>query len=84
MTKSGALAARLSLIHISLGGVGFGIWLLWQNPASAALSIGAGLCCAGLTILSFFAMWQLSSCLVHLTAALIRWGKRRMIKKEAA
>ena len=68
----------------ALGGVGFGIWLLWQNPASAALSIGAGLCCAGLTILSFFAMWQLSSCLVHLTAALIRWGKRRMIKKEAA
>ena len=26
----------------ALGGVGFGIWLLWQNPASAALSIGAG------------------------------------------
>lgn len=25
----------------ALGGVGFGIWLLWQNPASAALSIGA-------------------------------------------
>ena len=68
----------------ALAGVGFGIWLLWQNPASAALFISAGLCCAGLTILSFFAMWQLSNCLVHLTAALIRWGKRRMIQKEAA
>ena len=68
----------------TLAGVGFGIWLLWENTASAALAVSAGLCCAGLTILSFFAMWQLSVHLVHLTAALVRWGKRRMSQKEAA
>lgn len=72
----------LAFVAGALCGVGGGVWLLWQNMASAALLIGMGLCCAGLAILSFFAMWQLSRHLVHLTAALVRWGKRRLIRKE--
>lgn len=60
-----------------------GLFLLLYagHPIQAVLFLGAGLVCAGLAILLFFAFNQVTRCLIRLSKMPVRWIKARFIRK---
>lgn len=72
-----------SLIGGSFAGIGAGlIFVLTNNAPTGFAVIGAGITCAGLAILMFFACKAATNGVVVLTKKIAVWLKNRLIKKE--
>ena len=78
-------AVDLSFAAAAVGGIA-GLFLLLYGgfPVQAVLFLGAGLVCAGLAILLFFAFNQIACGLVRLSKMPVRWIKGRFIRKGDA
>ena len=75
-------AVDLSFAAGAVCGVG-GLFLLLYagHPLQAVLFLGAGLVCAGLAILLFFAFNQITRWIIMLSKMPVRWIKARFIRK---
>ncbi len=77
-------AAFVSVAACALGGiVGGGILVVYENPMTGGILIGAGLVCAGLAVFLFFGCKAATKGVLTLTKASARGIKRRCIQKEA-
>lgn len=78
-------AVDLSFATAAVGGIA-GLFLLLYSgfPVQAVLFLGAGLVCAGLAILLFFAFNQITRCLIKLSKMPVLGIKARFIGKENA
>ncbi|MGM9606683.1 MAG: DUF1700 domain-containing protein [Oscillospiraceae bacterium] len=78
-------AVDLSFAAAAVGGIA-GLFLLLYGgfPVQAMLFLGAGLVCAGLAILLFFAFNQITRGLIRLSKMPVRWIKGRFIRKGDA
>ena len=76
-------AADLSLAACAVAGFAGGfLYLKNGNPAGALFSLGAGLTCAGLAILLFFASTGISKAILRLTRRALLGIKTSIIGKE--
>ena len=76
-------AADLSLAACAVAGfAGVFLYLKNGNPAGALFSLGAGLACAGLAILLFFASTGISKAILRLTRRALLGIKTSIIGKE--
>ena len=78
-------AAFASLAACFLGGVAAGIVLICGGHMLTGVAmIGAGVACAGLSIFAFFGCKAASKGLWRAVEKTALWGKKRMLRKEAA
>ena len=60
----------------ALAGIGFGVVLLFQAPASGMAVLGASLFATGAGVLCWIVLWQLVRLLVRAFRALVNWTRR--------
>ena len=78
-------AVDLSLAAGALAGIaGFGAMLFIRAPLQAVLHLGAGLLCAGLAVLLFFACNWLARMSIRLAGATVRGIKAIFVRKGGA
>ena len=75
----------LALLQLAaLIGIGFGVVLLFQTPASGLAILGTSLLMTGAGALCWIALWQLVKLLVKGFRALVNWISRRLFGRREA
>lgn len=75
----------LALMQLAaLIGIGFGVVLLFQAPASGLAVLGASLLMTGAGALCWIVLWQLVKLLIKGFRALVNWCSRRLFRRREA